>query len=297
MDMQPHPLPWHLLQSFAVISEQGSLSAAARRIGASQPTLSRHLSQLEETLGTRLFIRGAQGLTLTTSGTALAERVCHMADAAAQVLPQDMTQDNTLQGTVRLSASQIAATYLLPNMLADLRRAEPGIDLEVVASDETQNLLRREADIAVRMYRPTQPDITIRKVAEMALGVYASKAYIARCGVLEDIDTLWSHDVIGYDRATMIIDGMRALGIPATRENFAFRCDDQVVCWKMIKAGFGIGFMQVAIGDKDPDLMRLRPDLDLGSLPVWLVVHKEIKTSARVRRVFDHLVQAFKKVR
>jgi DNA-binding transcriptional LysR family regulator len=290
--MNTPDIPWHLLQSFAAISEAGSLSAGATKIGSSQPTLSRHLNQLEGLLGTRLFFRTSAGLTLTPEGASVQAHVDGMAQAAAQ-LSFTGAQAQELSGTVRLTASQIAATYLLPPMLLSLRTKHPGLSLELVASDQTDNLLRREADLALRMYRPTQNDLIAKKVAELPIGVYAARSYIDQHGVPVGPDHLAQHTVIGYDRSTLIIDGMRRMGMKVDRSFFAFRSDDQVVCWQMVKAGMGIGFGQRVIGDADPELVLLWPDLDIGSIPVWLAAHQELRMSPRVRLCFDHLADIF----
>lgn len=290
--MNTKALPWHLLQSFAAISEAGSLSAAATASGSSQPTLSRHLNQLEELLGKRLFFRTPAGLTLTPEGAQVQSHADAMAQAAAQVSFTG-AGSKSVSGTVRITASQIAATYLLPPMLASLHAAHPALSLEVVASDQTDNLLRREADLAVRMYRPTQSDLIAKKVAELPLGIFAARSYAARHGLPETPQDFLAHTVIGYDRSTIILDGMRQLGLAVDRSFFAFRSDDQVVCWRMVQAGFGIGFNQRMIGDADPDLVPVLPGLDIGTLPVWLTAHQELRMSPRVRLSFDHLAERF----
>ena len=284
-------IPWQLLQSMAAIGEHGSLSAAARHLGVSQPTLSRHINLLEDLTGARLFLRTTEGMHLTTKGEQLFSDVKQMADTAGRIANRDAQPDGPA-GTVRISASQIISTYVLPDMLTSLRRSAPNIELEVVASDTTQNLIRREADIAIRMYRPNQSDLYIRKVAEMKLGIYAHRDYLKGKDEVT-IENFLSFDVIGYDKSTLIIDGMAQLGIYARREDFAFRSDDQVVCWNMVAAGYGIGMMQIHIADRNPDLVRLAPDLDIGSLPVWLAAHKDLKISPRFRLAFDHLANSF----
>lgn len=290
--MNSTDIPWHLLQSFAAISEAGSLSSAAETLGSSQPTLSRHLAQLEEHLGSRLFFRTPAGLTLTPEGAAVQAHADAMAQAAAQ-LSFAGAQAQELNGTVRVTASQVAATYLLPPMLVSLRDAHPALNLELVASDETENLLRREADLAVRMYRPTQNDLIAKKVADLPLGIYASRSYLARHGMPEGPQDLAEHTVIGYDRSTLIIDGMRQMGMTVDRSFFAFRSDDQVVCWRMVQAGMGIGFGQRSMAVSDPDLVPLWPEMTVGSLPVWLTAHQELRMSPRVRASFDHLAACF----
>lgn len=289
MDILTARLDWSLLQSFAAVGEHGSLSAAGRATGTSQPTLSRHISTLEQELGTRLFDRAATGAVLTDAGAALLQHARDMADAAARLSLASSGGEASLSGTVRITASNIVATLVLPEMLTDLRRAEPEIALEVVASDRTENLLRREADIAVRMYRPTQPDMIARKVGELRVGAFAATTYLDRRGRPCTLEDVFDHDVIGYDRSTLIIDSFRQAGMEITRDFFAFRSDNQVLCWAMVLAGYGIGFNQIQIGDAAPGIERIGRLGDVGSLPIWLTAHSELKTSARVRRVFDFL--------
>lgn len=290
--MDTSALPWHLLQSFVAISEAGSLSAAAKASGISQPTLSRHLTQLESHLGKRLFFRSIAGLTLTPEGAAVQSHTQAMAQAAAQ-LAITGAQAQEVGGTVRVTASQIAATYLLPPILTALHTAHPALTLELIASDLTDNLLLREADLAVRMYRPTQNDLITKKVVELPIGIYAARSYVARCGMPAEPQDLLRHRLIGYDRSTLIIDGMRQMGIAVDRSSFAFRSDDQVVCWRMVQAGMGIGFGQRVTGDADPDLVPIWPDLTIGAIPVWLTAHRELRMSPRVRLCFDHLAASF----
>ncbi|QUJ76996.1 LysR family transcriptional regulator [Sulfitobacter albidus] len=290
--MDTKSLPWHLLESFAAICAHGSLSAAARASGSSQPTLSRHLTQLEQHLGTRLFERAQNRLELTPEGHAIQRQTRQMADAAA-ALSLAHAHDDALAGTVRLTASQIAATYLLPPMIASLHARAPQLQIDIVATDHSNNLLRREADLALRMYRPTQGDLITRKIAELPLGIFAAKSYVARHGTPKGPEDMHRHTLIGYDRDTRIIDGMRAFGIEADRTLFAIRSDDQVVCWEMLRAGVGIGFAQARMGEDDPTLTRVWPDIDIGTLPVWLTAHQELRMSPRVRMVFDHLADCF----
>lgn len=282
-------LDWSYVQSFTAVSEHGSLSAAARALNSSQPTLSRHIAALEHSVGARLFERSRGGMTLTQTGLDLKDHATQMADAAARFAIASEGQDIGSGGTVRITASQIVATYLLPKVLTKLRQAHPEITIEVVASDTSENLLRREADIALRMYRPTQLDVISKHIANLDIGAYAAHDYVARRGIPDGIGDFRDHDVIGYDRSSLIIDGMRAAGLEVTPAFFAFRCDDQVVCWQMVLAGCGIGFGQFGIGDADPRVLRVSGEAPVASLPVWLTAHSELRTTARVRRVFDWL--------
>ena len=288
-------IPWQLLQSMVAIADHGSLSAAAREMGVSQPTLSRHISTLEDLIGDRLFLRTREGMAMTQKGEQLFDQIRTMADTVGRISQKGGDEADVLTGTVRISASQIVSTYVLPQMLTDLRQKTPWVAYEVVASDTSQNLIRREADIAIRMYRPNQSDLFIRKVAELKLGIFGHRDYLKDRGPVT-IENFMSFDVVGYDRSSLILDGMRRLGMKAEREDFAFRSDDQVVCWNMIKAGYGLGMMQIGLGKQDSNLVRVAPEIDIGSLPVWLAAHKELKSSARIRLAFDHLAASFQKM-
>jgi DNA-binding transcriptional LysR family regulator len=283
------PLDWALLQSFAAVGEHGSLSAAARATGTSQPTMSRHVSDLEARLGARLFERTSTGIELTPAGARLMAHAREMSSAAERLSLTAAGQDDRLAGSVRITASDIVATFVLPDILTALRIAEPDIEIELVASDRSENLLRREADIAVRMYRPEQPDVIAKKLGDLPIGMFAARSYIDRRGMPQSNEDILSHDVIGYDRSTLVIDGFARAGLKVDREFFAFRSDDQVVCWQMVVAGYGIGFNQVSIGEADPRVVRIPLAGELGSLPVWLVAHAELKATPRIRRVYDFL--------
>ena len=184
------------------------------------------------------------------------------------------------------------AVNVLSPILTALRRAEPEIDIELVASDQTDNLLLREADIAVRMYRPTQADMITRKVGMVEIGAFATREYLARRGHPKAPGDLAEHDLIGYDRSDQIILGFRELGIDVGRDFFSFRCDNQEVTWRMVKAGYGIGFTRLDVGMAEPGVVRLFEDITMPQLPIWLTAHAELKTSARVRRVYDFLATA-----
>ncbi|MDF3414263.1 LysR family transcriptional regulator [Sulfitobacter sp. M57] len=282
-------LDWSHLHSFVAVAEHGSLSAAARAHNSSQPTLSRHIALLEQSLSARLFNRTKTGVTLTDKGHALMVHAGEMADAAARLSILSEGGENTMTGTVRITASQIVATYILPPVLTELHQRHPNIEIELVASDDTNNLLRREADIAVRMYRPTQKDVIAKHIGTLEMGAYASRDYIARRGMLGALENILAHDLVGYDNNTMIIDGMAAMGMHVDRAAFKFRSDDQVVCWQMVRAGFGIGFNQNLIAQSEADLVCVSGPSPVGELPVWLAAHSELRQTPRIRKVYDAL--------
>ncbi len=282
---------WSHLQTFVAVAEEGSLSAAARALGCSQPTMGRHIAALQDALGVRLFERRTGGLELTPTGLELLHHARGMAGAAQRLALSAAGREESLAGSIRITASDIVATYVLPPILTALHLAEPEIEIELVASDRTENLLLREADIAVRMYRPTQADVFRKKVAEMQIGMFAAPGYLKRRGTPRQLEDFLQHDVIGYDRNEQVIEGLRAVGLEVERDFFSFRCDSQVVCWKMVVAGFGIGFNQLSVGLAEPAVQQIEVDVPLPRLPLWLTAHNELKTSLRVRRVFDFLAE------
>ena len=284
---------WTLLRSFLAVAEAGSLSAAARTLGLSQPTLGRHIAEIEASLNLALFTRTARGLALSGAGTDLLPHARAMKDAARALALAAAGRDADISGTVRITASQITTTYILPKMLAELRLREPQIQIELVPSDATENLLFREADIAVRMYRPTQLDLITRHLIDLPLGLYAAKAYLDRAGRPATPEAVLALDLIGFDRSDVMLQMLRGLGIARVREDFPLRCDDQVVYWNLVRAGCGLGGMQCHVGDADPLVERVARFIALPSLPVWLTAPEALRQTPRIRRVFDHLALAF----
>lgn len=283
------PFDWSHLQSLVAVAEHGSLSKAARALGSSQPTMGRHISILESQLGVSLFERTATGLELTNTGGSLLEHAQHMAEAANRLSLSAEGHSESIAGTIRITASDIVAIYILPDILTSIHQIEPDIEIELVSSDQEENLLQREADIALRMFRPTQSGVFTKKVGDFPIGMYAAHSYIERHGIPHTFDDILKHDVIGYDRGEQIIQGFRSAGLNIDRHFFSFRSDNQVAAWRMVVAGYGIGFNQSAIGDAEPLVSRVQLDTPLPTLPMWLTAHSELKTSPRIRRVFDFL--------
>ena len=285
---------WTLYRSFLAVAEQGSLSAAARALNLSQPTLGRHVADLEAALATQLFTRAARGLNLTDAGTAMLPAARQMRDAAAALALVAAGREGSLTGTVRLTASRIVSHYLLPPVLADLRHHEPGIEIELVPSDSTENLLFREADIALRMYRPTQLDVVTRHLGDLPTALYAARSFLDRHHRPTSPEDLLAMDFVGFDRSDLMRRLMASLGFHRQREDFPIRCDDQLVYWNLVRAGCGIGATQVSIGDADPSVERIAHFIQLPALPVWLTAPEALRQNPRIRRVLDHLAAAFK---
>lgn len=291
MAIIPDTLDWSLIRAFLGVAETGSLSAAARRIGTSQPTLGRQIRQLEKNLDLALFTRQPRGLALTEAGLALLPQARRMADALRAIALTAAGRNDALQGTVRLTASTVVAQTLLPPIIAQIRQAEPQIQIELVASDSSDNLLYREADIALRMYRSTQLDIVTRHLGDLRLGVFAAPSYLERCGTPENIECLLQHDLIGYDCNDLILRHMRSLGWPATREMFAVRCDSQTAYLELIRAGCGIGFTQANLMVDSPDMVELELGLELPRLPLWLAAPQVMRSTPRIKRIWDLLAE------
>ncbi len=284
-------IDWSRLQSFASVAEHGSLSGAARATGASQPTLSRHIAALEDEIGVRLFDRTSEGLVLTAAGAEIYASAQAMTDAANQIGLIASGRSQEVKGSVRITASDTVASQVLPPMLAALRQAEPQISIELVASNETHNLLKREADIAVRMFRPTQNDVITRKVGELKLGFFASTDYLARRGRPTSVADAAAHDFIGFDKSDAMIEGFRQQGIPVDRSFFPFRTDALYVHLDLVRAGCGIGLLHVEAALDLEGVEPLLEDIPVPPLEFWLTAHAELRTSPRIRRVYDFLAE------
>lgn len=289
MDKTLSSLDWSLIRVFLAVAEAGSLSAAARRLGSSQPTLGRQVREIETALKAELFRRHPKGLSLTETGAAMLPAAEAMREAAGQIALIAAGQDAAPTGTVRITASVIVAHFVLPPILARLRETDPGIEIELVATDSTDNLLFREADIALRMYRPDQIDMVTRHVTDLPIGIFAARSYLDRRGRPETVAALMEHDWIGYDRSDLMLREMREMGWPVTRAFFATRTDDQAANWQLIRAGCGIGIAQIATARGAPEVERLLPGLALPGLPVWLTAHEAMRRTPRISRVWDAL--------
>ncbi|MEO5805477.1 LysR family transcriptional regulator [Devosia sp.] len=285
-------LDWTLLRSFLAVVEGGSLSNAAKSMGATQPTLSRHIRELETALGVILFTRSAQGLDPTKAALGLVDDARAMGAAAEALNLKAQGRSQQLFGTVRITASVIVANLMLPPILATLRQVEPSIQIEIVASDANQNLLRRDADIAIRMADPTQNALIARRLGDSPMGLFATRGYFDRRGRVASREDLKNHDLIGLDRSDLLIRGFAAYGISLTREQFALRTDDGMLTWNLLLAGAGVGIAQVILAKRHSELEQVDAVSGLGALPVWLVMSEEVRSNARIRRVADFLSEA-----
>ena len=285
---------WSHWRSFAAVVAEGSLSAAARRLRLSQPTLGRHVESLEQTLGVTLFERTLSGLRPTETALRLYELVANAERALAEAQIVAEGSAGQLEGAVRITSSTVTSHYILPPILADLRRTFPAIAIELVPTDSVENLLLRESDIAVRMFRPTQLELVARKLGEIPVVACAHESYLARKGTPLVPEELTGHELVGFDRSELIITVARVMGFTLQREDFLVRTDSQTALWELMKAGLGIGFAQAGLVRDSPGMRAILPMLPLPPLEVWLTTHRELFTSRRIRAVYDNLADGLR---
>jgi DNA-binding transcriptional LysR family regulator len=289
MDWRIVTFDWNRARAFLVTAEEGSLSAAARALGMAQPTLGRQVAALEAELGVALFERVGKGLELTPAGAELLAHVRGMGEAAQAFALGATGRTQAVEGEICITASEVYAAHLLPPVLRAIRETHPGIEIEVLASNSMTDLRRREADIAVRNVRPTQNDLVAKRLPDDRALLFAAPAYLDRIGRPRTLADLERADFIGFDRSPVLIDQLRARGLSLTRDNFRLLSQNHLVHWEMVKAGLGIGIFPVWMGDAEPAVERVPVQVDPITFPVWLVAHREVRTSARVRVVFDML--------
>ncbi len=282
---------WTHARAFLATADEGSFSAAARTLGVTQPTVGRQVAAFEEALGVTLFERVGRGLQLTPAGLDLAEPVRAMSEAAANVALMAAGQSMSLEGIVCIAASESIATFLLPPIVSRIRSGHPGIEIEIVASNQTSDLRRREADIAVRNFRPKDPALVARKVNESSARLYASPAYIDRIGTPTSPEDLSRADFFGFDRTDIMIEGLKPMGLNLSASNFPIVTSSHLVQWELAKEGLGICIIMEEIGDPEPRLCRVLPDLPPFVVPVWITCHSELRINRRMRVVFDLLVE------
>ncbi len=287
--MDTSALDWSLVRSFLAVIDEGSLLGAARKLGSYQPTLSRQIAQLEKQLGTALFERTGRGLIPTEAGNAIIEAARRMELAASDVEKSLKGVGKSLRGSIRISASEVVAHFLMPNCITNLRLAYPEIHVDLVASNVTSNLLRREADIALRMVDPTQGSLIARRIGDCPLGAFASSSYLSRRGRPIRAVDLMRHDLVGMDSDDSLLRGLRAFGMRLERSHFAVRTDDQVAYARLVEEGAGIGFLTHFTAARLKKVQQVLPRLVAPKMPLWLVTHREIRSSALIQATYEHL--------
>ncbi|CAJ3547133.1 LysR family transcriptional regulator [Burkholderia pseudomallei] len=282
---------WELYRSFLGVLREGSLSGAARALGLTQPTVGRHVAALEAALRVPLFTRSSSGLMPTDVALALrahAEAMESTADALARAAT---SFGENVRGVVRISASDVVGVEVLPPIVARLRQRHPALTVELALTNRVQDLLRREADIAVRMTRPGQTQLIARHIGGIELGLHAHRDYLARCGTPRDAGELVRHALIGHDRPTAFIRQIAKSFPGFDRGAFALRTDSDLAQLALIRCGAGIGACQAALAKRDPALVRVLPKAFAGRLDMWVTMHEDLRGSPRCRAAFDALAE------
>ena len=282
---------WNQARAFLATVEEGSLSAAARALKLTQPTLSRQVAALEQELGVTLFERVGRSLVPTASGLELLDHVRRMGEAAAQVSLSASGQAQTVEGKVTLTASDGFSAFTLPAIMERLRREAPGIFVEVVVSDEIRDLRMREADIAVRHVRPEHPDLIAKRLRDRAGHLYAMRTYLDRRGRPATLADFSAHDFIGYSEIDRMVEILNGFGLTLTEKNFVMAANNGLVVMELMRQGLGITALSREMAETVPGIEAVRPDLLEVPIPVWLVTHRELHTSRRIRIVFDILAE------
>ena len=280
---------WELFRSFLAALHAGSLSGAARALKLTQPTIGRHIDELQNALGTVLFTRSQHGLQPTEAAVELAPHAQAMAASAGALMRAASGTLREIGGIVRLSASEVIGVEVLPPMLASLREQHPRLAFELVVSDEITDLLRRDVDLAVRNVRPTQTGLVAKEIGTVTLGLHAHRRYLEAHGFPRTPEQLSDHALIGYDQESPAVRSLRASGMHFTRAMFALRTDSNLAQLAAIRAGYGIGICQVPLARRDADLVQLLPKQFAYCLEIWLVMHENLRRNPRMRAVFDHL--------
>ncbi|MEZ5911667.1 MAG: LysR family transcriptional regulator [Paracoccaceae bacterium] len=291
MNIHPDPLDWNHVRAFLATAEAGSLSAAARELRLTQPTLGRQVAALEDALGVLLFERLGRSLRLTAAGRELLAHARVMGEAAHRVAIAAAGQSQSIEGKVRITASEGMSAFVLPAALKRLRAAAPRLEIDVVAADDVRDLMRREADIAIRHVRPEQPDLVARLVGEAEARFYASRAYLDAHGRPRTRADLARHEFISFGDTQRMLDFFQPLGLPVAAENFRIGSDNGIVAWELARNGFGISPMWDELARLSPEMEPVLPDMVPVTFPIWLTTHRELHTSRRIRLVFDMLAE------
>jgi len=294
MDWRSTKFDWNRARAFLVTAEEGSLAAAARSLGMTQPTLGRQVAALEREIGVDLFTRRGRGLELTPNGIKLLAHVRLMGEAASRFSLSASGKSEFIEGNVCITASELLSAFVLPPMIQTLRNMEPGIEIEMNATNEERDLNRREADIAIRNFRPTQPELITRKLGSVRGHLYAAKSYLQQLGNSQSMAELNKASYIDTEKPGRLLALLNAQGFNLSQQNFPVISNSHIVQWELVKLGAAITATLEDIGDNEPLVERLVvPGLSPIEMDLWIVTHNELRTSRRIRRVFDFLVSEF----
>jgi len=291
MNWQAVAFDWNQVRAFLATAEEGSLSAAARALGLTQPTLSRQVSGLERELGVTLFERGRRSMELTESGLALLEHVRAMGDAATRVSLAATGRSELIDGHVSITATEQFAIHYLPGAIERIRDRAPGIEIEIIPANASLDLIRREADIAVRHARPEHGDLIAKRIGGETAHLFGATHYLERIGRPSSPADLANADFIGFEHQGRLVEMYNAMGIPVTRDHFKIYSASGSVILALVERGLGLGFVTRDIAATRPVLEEALPSLPPVEVPVWLVTHRELHTSRRIRLVFDTIAE------
>lgn len=292
MDWKSMNFDWNRARAFLVTAEEGSFSAAAKALKVTQSTLGRQVASLEQELRVTLFQRVGKGIEITPNGLELIEYVKEMGRAANRFSIAASGQVSSLEGSVVISASEASSVFLLPPILKELRKKEPGIKIEIVATNHSSDLRRREADIAIRNFKPKHPDLIATKLKDTKAYLYASNDYLEEIGPFKKKTDLGRADFIGFSENEKYIDGLNQLGLELKPNNFPYLSENHIAHWSLVKNGAGIGVMPEKVGEAEPTVRKVLKSIPPFPIETWIVSHRELKTSRRIRFVFDFLVEA-----
>ena len=284
------------IRTFAAVAETGSLSGAARALQLTQPTVGRHIDLLEASLNVSLFTRGRDGMTLTAKGADLVEAAEGMLQEATGFERQAAGMEDQVQGTLRVAVNEVLGVLVLPKLLPDFMDANPDVEVELVIDNAASNLLQRDADIAIRMFRPTQSDLVARKVGEIQLGFYAHQRVLEQAPPPRSLSELKQARVIGFDRDRSMILATEMMGEAFARRDFAVRTDNILAHIEAIRAGLGFGVTHDWLARSWPEVEKVLPDLPIPPLEVWLTCHADVRHNKRVRLMMEFLAENLPKV-
>ena len=291
MDEAPNSFDWSQARAFLATAEEGSFSAAARRLKLTQPTLGRQVAALEKDLGVLLFERVGKALNLTEAGRDMLEHVRTMGAAADRMSLIAKGRSQAIEGQIRITASDMMSAHVLPPILKQLRQQAPKLYIDVIAANDIRDLMRREADIAIRHVRPDQPDLIARLVCEETAHFYATREYLDTRGRPRDLAQMAQHDFISFGDTERMLEYMHGINLPLTPENFPLGTANGVVAWELARQGLGLAPMSNRIAKGFPDMERVLPEMDPITFPIWLTTHRELHTSRLIRLVFDMLAE------
>ena len=282
---------WNQIRAFLATVEEGSFSGAARALKTTQPTIGRQISELEAKLGVTLVERSVRGPSLTEAGRDLLDHVRSMAEAATLISMVATGKSQDVTGDVTVTATDLLSASVLPDLLMPLRETAPGIRVKIIATADMQNLMQREADVAIRHIRPEQPDLIARHVGDFRASLYAATSYLDRVGRPQTPRDVAEFDFVGNADPDRLITPLHNMGIPLRAERFVMSSASGVVAWELLKAGFGVAMQPEVLGDSEPGVEKVLPDFPSVEFPIWLVTHRELQTSRRIRIVFDLLAR------